>query len=398
MMFSNLDTLPVDPILGLIGEFRNDPRTEKIDLGVGVFKTPDGQTPVMRAVKEAEAAIIKHQDTKTYSPPDGAPGFNDGILKLVFGEGHEALAAGRCASVETPGGCGALRVAGELLVRAGAKNVAIGTPTWPNHKPLLSEAGLEIKMLPYFDAENSQLEFTAFLDAVKKLGPEDVLLLHGPCHNPTGADLSRDEIDQVYDVALDRKFLVMVDSAYHGFAQNLEDDAYVMREAARRLPEAMITYSCSKNFGLYRERTGAAIMVGADSNRASAMKSHALSIARSMYSMPPAHGGQIVSEILQSPDLCKHWQVELGEMAQSIRTNRKLLADAATDAGLGNRLGFITSQNGMFSLLPMNEALVKEIKEKHGVYMVGAGRISLCGVNADNAKYLASALKDVMGA
>lgn len=396
-MFADLLALPDDPILGLSQAFKEDKRERKIDLGVGVFRTPDGRTPVMEAVKRAQASVIETETTKAYTPPAGAPGFADSILKLVFGPENEALGAGRCAAIQTPGGCGALRVAGELLKRTSARGITIGAPTWPNHKPLLSASGLDVKMIPYYDAMAASIEFGAFLGEIKKLGSEDVLLLHGACHNPTGADLSREQIDAVFDVAEERKFLPLIDVAYHGFAEDLESDSYVVREAARRLPEALVTYSCSKNFGLYRERAGALIMVGETAARAHALRSHAINVARGIYSMPPAHGGLIAAEILRSTELEKLWREELATMAETVRGNRRMLVEAAGNVGLGNRLLYIADQRGMFSLLPMTEESVKAARERHGVYIVGAGRINLCGVNASNVDYLANALADVMG-
>lgn len=396
-MFADLLALPDDPILGLSQAFKEDKRERKIDLGVGVFKTSDGRTPVMEAVKKAQAQVIEAETTKAYTPPGGAPGFADSILKLVFGPDNEALGAGRCAAIQTPGGCGALRVAGELLKRTSARGIAVGTPTWPNHKPLLAASGLNVKMIPYYDAMAASIEFDAFLAEIKKLESEDVLLLHGACHNPTGADLSREQIDAVFDVAEECKFLPLIDVAYHGFAESLEADAYIVREAVRRLPEALIAYSCSKNFGLYRERTGALILVGETSARAHALRSHAVNVARGIYSMPPAHGGLIASEILRSTELEKLWRKELASMAETIRNNRRMLVEAAGKAGLGNRLSYITDQRGMFSLLPMTEESVKAARDRYGVYIVGAGRINLCGVNAGNVDYLAGALADVMG-
>lgn len=396
-MFADARLLPPDPILGLSKAFAEDPRADKVDLGVGVYRTPDGRTPIMQAVSEAESLVMAGETTKAYTPADGAPGFADEVLKLVFGADSAVIGEGRCAAMQTPGGCGALRIAGELLARLGAAGVAIGEPTWPNHKPLLSAAGLPVHAIPYYDAGAATVDFDSFLAAAERLGPKDVLLLHGACHNPTGADLTREQIDAVIDVALDRGFLPLIDSAYHGFAADLETDAYIIREFARRLPEVLITYSCSKNFGLYRERTGALVIVGADAERAAAIKSHAINVARSNYSMPPAHGGAIVAEILRSPELTKLWRDELSEMTATMRANRRLLVKTAREMGLGNRLSFIEGQNGMFSLLPMTVEQVTAARERHAVYIVGAGRINLCGVNPGNVERIVRAYKEVAG-
>lgn len=394
-MFADLDLLPPDPILGMSKVFREDPRKNKIDLGVGVFRTPDGRTPIMKAVSEAEQIVATTHPSKVYTPPDGVPGFNDHLVTLLLGAGHRALNEGRVASVQAPGGCGALRLAGEILSKNKAAKITIGEPTWANHFPLLSAAGNVIDMVPYYNTKTNAIEFDAFLDAVKQLRRRDVLLLHAGCHNPTGADLSPSQIDQIADLAAEQGFLPLIDSAYHGFAVDLHEDAYMARTFAERLPEVLITYSCSKNFGLYRERTGAFIIVGQDSKSATAVKSHAMSIARSMWSMPPAHGGAIVTEILKSDELTKLWKDELAEMNAAVRENRKLLVSAANEIGLGNRLGFITEQAGMFSMLPLNETEVQAMREDHAIYIVAGGRINMCGVNAANAANLAKAFQQV---
>ena len=397
-MFADIKLLPPDPILGLTKAYQEDPRTKKIDLGVGVFRTLDGRTPVMKAVSQAQAIVDAGEKTKSYTAGEGAAGFASAILNLVFGADSDIVKSGRAAAVQAPGGSGSLMLAGGVLKRAGAQGISIGDPTWPNHKPLLSAAGVEISMIPYYDHASASIDFEAFHAAVKELGPKDVLLLHGGCHNPTGSDLTKAQIDTLADTALDRGFLPLIDFAYHGFATDLESDAYMVREFARRLPEVLITYSCSKNFGLYRERTGAFIAVGPDADRANAVKSHAINVARTSYSLPPAHGGLIVAEILNSPELSKMWRDELTEMCATVRGNRRLIVETAEKIGLGNRLSFIQSQNGMFSLMPITPDEVKAIIEKHGVYMTSAGRINLCGVNANNVEHLVSAYRDVTGA
>ncbi len=395
-MFAKTDLLAPDAILGLTKLSATDKREEKIDLGVGVYRTEDGATPVMGAVDLAERAVIKKQTTKAYTPAEGAPGFCEAILKLVFGPDSEQVASGRTIAVQSPGGCGALRLAGELLARNEAAGISAGAPTWANHKPLLAAAGLDVHMIPYYDVKTSMIDFDGFLASVKKLGPTDVLLLHGACHNPTGADLSHEQIDAVIDIAAERGFLPLIDTAYHGFATDLETDAYIVREMTRRLPEVLITYSCSKNFGLYRERTGAIIFAGRNPEQAAAVQSHIINIARASYSMPPAHGGAIVSEILHSPELTQIWRDELTTMNQAMRNSRKLLVDAARESGLGNQLSYITEQNGMFSLLPMTIEDVTVMREEFAIYIVGAGRINLCGVHGGNVGYLVQSLNQVL--
>ncbi|MBI1364351.1 MAG: aminotransferase class I/II-fold pyridoxal phosphate-dependent enzyme [Alphaproteobacteria bacterium] len=396
-MFSDLDALAPDALLGLTKLFAEDKRAKKIDLGVGVFRDKENRTPILRAVKTAEERVFGWETSKVYTPPEGASGFGDAVARLLLGEAHPALADGRCAVVQTIGGCGAVRLGGELLKRVGAECVTSGAPTWANHQPLLMAAGLRMKMIPYYDAEKRAVQIDGFMGAVEKLGPEDALLLHGPCHNPSGADLSREQIDAVLDRACAQGFFVFIDAAYHGFAEGLDEDAYLPREAARRLPELLISYSCSKNFGLYRERTGALIAVAKTPDRASAVKSHLLNLARGNYSMPPAHGGEIVAEILTSPELTTLWREELSAMREAIRENRRLLVRTAAEMQMGDALSYIERQNGMFSLLPLSVEQVMAMRERHGIYMAGNGRINLCGVNEGNVAHLCEALRDVAG-
>lgn len=395
-MFAQMPLLPPDALLGLTRLYNEDKREKKIDLGVGVFRTIDNKTPILTSVKRAEARIVEAQATKVYTPPEGAPGFADAIARLVLGDLHPAIADARVFALQTPGGCGALRLGAELLKRAGAARIVIGAPTWANHQPLLSAAGLAIEMIPYYDAKSGGIAFDDFMRGVEKLGPADVLLLHGGCHNPTGADLSNGEIERVVAAAERQGFLPFVDFAYHGFAADLDADAFAVREIARRLPEALVSYSCSKNFGLYRERTGALFMIGGEAARTAAMKSHALNLARGIYSMPPAHGGSIVSEILQSAELSALWRREVAAMAAQIRMNRRLLVETAGAMQLGDRLRYIESQNGMFSMLPLTEVQVMAMRERYGVYMASTGRINLCGVNEKNVEHLVAGVRDVM--
>ncbi len=395
-MFEKTELLPPDPILGLSKMFRDDPRENKIDLGVGVYRTPEGKTPIMTAVSEAQQLVVNKEVTKAYTPADGAPGFADNILKLVLGEDSAAYREGSCSAVQTPGGCGALRLAGELLARSGIEGLTVGSPTWANHIPLLSAAGINIHTVPYYDAAKSEIDFDAFVAGVRKLGPKDVLLLHGCCHNPTGADLSRDQIDQIIDIALDRGFLVFIDTAYHGFAKGLDEDAWIVRKMIKCLPEVLVSYSCSKNFGLYRERTGALILKGKTTERTKALHSQAISIARGIYSMPPAHGGAIVNEILSSDELTALWKQELDEMRSAVTDNRQNLVTAARSTRLGNRLDFIGEQYGMFSLLPISNDVVEKLRTEQGVYAVSGGRINVCGVNESNVGHLIGVLEKYM--
>lgn len=394
-MFADLAALPHDSLLGLTRLFNEDPRPRKIDLGVGVFRTPDDRTPVPAAVAQAQQRLIARETTKVYLSPEGAPGFGEAIGKLVFGD---KIAAERRVVIQTPGGCGALRIGADLLRRAGATQISIGAPTWANHHPLLSATGIAIAMIPYYDAATGGVDFSGFYDAAARLGPKDALLLHGGCHNPTGADLNREEIDAIGELAGEKGFLPLIDFAYHGFAEGLEEDAFLVRRLAERCPELVVAYSCSKNFGLYRERTGALLLVGADAERAEAMKSHALNLARQIYSMPPALGGLLVADILATPALDRVWRAELEAMRKALIANRRLLVKTAAAHQLGGRLEFIARQNGMFSLLPVTPDQVLALRRRHGVYIADNGRANLCGVNEGNVGHLCEALADILGA
>lgn len=392
-MFADLAALPPDALLGLTRLYNEDKRSRKIDLGVGVFRTIDNRTPVLAAVAEAQRRVTANETTKVYLPPEGAPGFGEALGRLLFGDTFQAE---RFVSVQTPGGCGALSIGASLLKRAGAASVAIGSPTWANHNPLMAAAGLKITMLPYYDAKSGGVDFDGFYAGAAKLGPADTLLLHGGCHNPTGADLDRTQADAIVDLAIEKGFLPFVDFAYHGFAKGLDSDAYLVRRLAERAPEFLVSYSCSKNFGLYRERTGALFLVGADNARSNAMRSNAVNIARQVYSMPPAHGALLVREILSTPDLDRSWREELEAMRQTVVANRNLLISTAAEHQLGGALDYVARQNGMFSLLPVNEAQVLALRERHGIYVTGNGRANLCGVNSSNVDHLCEALADVM--
>lgn len=387
-MFEKTELLPPDPILGLSKMFREDTCANKIDLGVGIYRTPEGQTPVMAAVREAQNIVINNEITKAYSPPEGVPGFSENILELLLGEDSIALGQGCCTAIQTPGGCGALRIAGELLARSEIDGLSVGSPTWANHIPLLSAAGISIHAIPYYDVAKSVIDFDAFVAAIRKLGPKDVLLLHGCCHNPTGADLNELQINLLIEIALERGFLPFIDIAYHGLAKGLDQDAWMARQMIERLPEVLVSYSCSKNFGLYRERTGALIFKGNTAERARALRSQAISIARGLYSMPPAHGGAIVNEILSSGELTGLWQKELETMRTTIGDVRKQLVSFAHMTNLGNRLDFIGDQYGMFSLLPISDEMVEKLRTEQSIYMVSGGRINVCGVNEGNIRRL----------
>jgi len=389
-MFENLETLPPDPILGLSVAFREDPSPEKVDLSVGVYKNRSGVTPVMAAVQEAERALIEAQLTKVYLPPAGAPGFREGIHSLVMGDAAASLRS-RTAVVQTPGGCGALRLGAELIHRASpAAVILLSDPTWPNHGPLLSGGGLRLARHAYFDAASRSLTLQPMLDALESAAAGTVVLLQASCHNPTGLDPDHDQWRAILDVIAARRLVPFFDIAYQGLGDDLDADAWAIREAAVRLPEMLVAVSCSKSFGLYRERTGALLVLGEDAGRAKAVETQANKAARSMYSMPPGHGGLIVERILSDATLGASWREELELMAARLKGLRSRFAAAVEAARPGFDASWITRQRGMFSLLGIPSDAVRQLREEDHLYMGLDSRINVAGLSEDNVGRVAS--------
>ena len=396
-MFAALQAYPPDPILRLIAEFRADPRPDKVDLGVGVYKDELGRTPIMAAVKAAEHRILEAEDSKAYIGPAGVPEFNAAIQRLVFGGGHPVLAASRAATVLTPGGCGALRVGAELLKRAAPDTtIWVSDPTWANHIPLLGNAGLRIREYPYYDRQSSSLRFDAMLTALAQAGAGDVVLLHGCCHNPCGADLDGEQWRAVAELAEQRGFLPFVDLAYQGLGDGLDADAAGLRLLAERVPELLVASSCSKNFGLYRERVGSLSVIAGNEPEASAAVSHVNNIVRGMYSMPPSHGGAIVAEILGDDALQQEWRAELDGMRERINGLRRLLNEKLRERNVARDFSFIERERGMFSFLGLSEAQVARLIADFGLYMVNSSRINVAGISQTNVDYVAAALAAVL--
>ena len=396
-MFDALQAYPPDPILRLIADFRADPRPDKVDLGVGVYKDEHGHTPIMAAVKAAERRVLAGEDSKAYIGPAGMPEFNVEIQKLTFGAGHPALASARVATVLTPGGCGALRVGAELLKRtAPGTTIWVSDPTWANHIPLLGNAGLTIREYPYYDRTSSSLRFDAMTSALAEAARGEVVLLHGCCHNPCGADLDLDQWRAVADRAEQRGFLPFVDLAYQGLGDGLDADAAGLRLLAERVPEMLVASSCSKNFGLYRERVGSLSVVGDSAPRAEIAVSHVNNIVRGIYSMPPSHGGAIVAEILRDAELARQWREELDAMRERINGLRRLLREKLQARGVARDFAFIERERGMFSFLGLSEAQVARLIGEFGIYMVNSSRINVAGISQANVDYLVEALAAVM--
>lgn len=396
-MFESLKPVAIDPILGLMMAFKADERAEKIDLGVGVYQDDRGRTPVMASVKEAESRLMAVENTKAYQGMAGDPEYNQRMLDLLFGYDHSILGSGRIKSIQAPGGSGALRVGAEVIRKARPDAVLwVGVPTWPNHIPLLGSAGFNIREYPYYDIESRQVNVEAMMETLRQVPAGDMVLLHGCCHNPTGADLTPEQWDAIADLALERGFVPFIDTAYQGLGDGLDQDAYGMRMMAERLPELVIASSCSKNFGLYRERTGSITFVAETPERADIVVTQAMSTARSIYSMPPAHGALLVSMVLGDEALRNQWQMELEEVRQRIVSMRQLLCGSLKDNAAGVDFSHIEKQKGMFSFLGITTRQLERLRNEFGIYIVSSTRINLAGVNSNNIGYLTDALQSVL--
>ncbi|MGI9202518.1 MAG: aromatic amino acid transaminase [Woeseiaceae bacterium] len=393
-MFETLEPKPADAILKLIGQHRDDPRAEKVDLGVGVYRDAEGNTPILRTVKKAENWLVGTQSSKAYLGSRGDPVYCGAIQKLVFGDHADSK---RIITLQSPGGSGALRVGAEVALRANDQaRVWVSEPTWNNHVPLLGEAGLTLNAYPYYDTERNDIRFDAMLEALSGASAGDMVLLHGCCHNPTGMDLSVTQWDQVADVLVERQLIPFVDIAYQGFSAGLDEDAYGVRTLFERVPEMIVTQSCSKNFGLYRDRVGALSLVAKDEATADILNSQAQSAVRTMYSLPPDHGGAVVSHILNDAELCAEWHAELADMRNRLKDMRRLLVTALAETAAGQDFSHIERTTGMFCYLGLSADQVGRLKNEHGVYLVDSSRINVCGITAANVQYLAKAIAAVL--
>ena len=396
-MFATLTAKPADPILGLIAQYREDQNPNKVDLGVGVYKDETGHTAVLDCVKAAEKYRYETENTKVYIGPTGSPLFNDEMSKLILSAHHSCLLENRVRTVSTPGGTGALRVAAEFIksCKAGA-TIWVSDPTWANHWSLFSSAGLTIKTYPYYDYDNKCLDFDGMLATLQQVSADDAVLLHACCHNPSGMDLTKTQWQQVVELAKTKGFLPVIDMAYQGFGDGLDEDAYGLRLMAEHTSEMIICSSCSKNFGLYRERIGACTLIAQSAHGADIAQSVLLSVIRGFYSMPPAHGAALVETILTSDELCQQWHNELKNMRDRINGNRRLLVDKLIAKGVKQDFSFITEQKGMFSFLGITPEQVKQLQQQYSIYMVESSRISIAGIANNNVDYLAQALADIL--
>ena len=376
-----------------MAKYRADSSPLKVDLGVGVYRDLSGNTPVLASVRRAEQAVLAAQSTKSYVAAAGREEFNSAVEELVLGTAHTARRDRRARTAQTPGGCGALRVGAELI-RAAAPTVAVhvSDPTWGNHTPLLGSSGLRLERYPYYDTAAHELRFDAMLERLDRAAEGDVVLIHACCHNPTGADLDLTQWQALAQLLKRRRLVPFLDVAYQGFAVDLDADVAGVRLVAEQVPEALIAVSFSKNLGLYRERVGALIVVGENENRADAMLSHVLHIARSIYSMPPDHGAAIAAHIFANSALKGEWLGELAAMRTRITDMRELLAQQLRRASGAGTFEFIRTQRGMFSLLGVSTPAVDRLRDKHHIYMLADSRMNLAGIMPDNAGYVADCI------
>lgn len=392
-MLTDLTPQPPDKILQLMQIFRDDPRTDKIDLGVGVYKNAEGVTPVMRAVKAAERRLVETQETKTYTNLRGDPAYCSAMRELLL---KDSAGDGRVAVAAAPGGTGAIRQGLELMRYADrATTVWMSSPTWPNHLTIASYLGVPMREYRYFDAATRDVDFDGMIEDLEDAKNGDLVLLHGCCHNPTGANLAAEQWETLADLLARRGAIPFIDIAYQGFGDGLDEDAFGTRLLASRMPEMLIAASCSKNFGLYRERTGVLVAIAPDAGSRPLVQDTLAYLNRQNFSFPPDHGARVVQMILDNPDLRSDWQAELEDVRNGMLGLRERLASELRMRSNSERFDFITRHRGMFSRIGATPEQVLDLRERHGIYMVGDSRINVAGLNSDTVPVLAQAIIDV---
>ncbi len=390
MMLNRLSPQAPDALLALIRLHAADPREDKIDLGVGVYRTEDGATPVFAAIKVAEQHLVDTQDSKSYLGPEGDTGFVDALLPYIFGA--DPTMGGRIAGMQTPGGTGAVRLALAMAQKAGVRRVHMGVPSWPNHAQIIADLGLELVTFDHARPDGSA-NLDAALAAINGAGEDATVLLHACCHNPTGIDYTPDQWEAMADAFAASGTFPIIDSAYQGLGHGLDEDAAGMRAVLAKVPEAFIAYSCDKNFGQYRDRVGAFYILGNGQEVLDTAFSNANALARACWSMPPDHGAAAVRIILSDPDMTGQWQAELDDMRARMRQMR----DALAKAGRAGRIDLtpLGTQNGLFAILPLTKDEVASLREDHGIYMAASGRINIAGLTAGNLPKFIAALAAV---
>jgi aspartate aminotransferase len=396
-MFDRLEAVPPDPILGILSAFAADPSTKKIDLGIGVYRDEQGNTPILDCVKQAEQILDSSQTTKSYLGPPGVAGFNSAMTRLIFGEDSAVMNEDRVRTIQTPGGTGALRV-GADLIKAASPDATIwaSDPTWANHYAIIPAAGLQMELYPYFDREQSNLRFDDMMSALGDKGPGDVVLFHACCHNPCGVSPSPEHWEAITDLTAERGFMPMVDMAYMGFERGIEEDALSVRLFAEKCPELLVASSCSKNFAVYRERVGAVSVVCGTAGKATDVVTVINSLTRKNYSMPPSHGTGIIDIILHSDELTELWREEVAGMRNRINDLRKILSRKITAAGIEKDFSFLQRQSGMFSFFGLSVDQVRRLRDEYSIYTVNSARVNVASFNNSNIDYFVEALKTVL--
>ena len=396
-MFEHVTPYAGDPILGLMDKFAADPRTDKVNLGVGVYYTEDGKLPVLDTVKTAEAAINSAVRPRGYLPMDGIAGYKTACQKLLFGADSQALKAGRVATIATLGGSGALKVGADFLHQwyPNAK-CYVSDPTWGNHNSIFEGAGIEVGTYPYYDAATIGVKFDAMCDFLKGLNKHDIVLLHPCCHNPTGVDLSREQWDVVLDIIKERELIPFMDIAYQGFGDDIDSDAYAIRLAVDKGLTVFVSNSFSKNLSLYGERVGGLSVVAPTKSEAETVLGQLKFTVRRIYSSPPAHGNWVVDAVMNDGQLYADWVAEVYEMRDRIRDMRQKLQDALSTKLPDRDFTYFTKQRGMFSFTGLTKEQVLKLREDFGVYMVDNGRMCIAGLNNANVGYVAHAIAEVL--
>jgi len=393
-MLERLNAQAPDALLALIKMYAADERNEKIDLGVGVYRTDAGDTPVFRAIKAAERVLVEEQDSKSYLGPEGDDAFVRALMPYIFGRNDPKL-LDRIDGMQTPGGTGAVRLAVALAKQAGVERIHLGVPSWPNHAQIIEDVGVEIATFAHAN-EDGTANVEAVLEAISGAGANEAVLLHGCCHNPTGIDYTDAQWSQLADALADGKVLPILDIAYQGLGEGMDEDVAGVRAVLAKVPEALICYSCDKNFGLYRDRVGALYAMAREADQLAAISSNANALARANWSMPPDHGAAAVRIALNDDRLTELWSEELGEMRQRMRGVRRSLA-AADDRVPGLNLAALEMQNGLFAMLPLSKDQIQALRDEHAVYMAGSGRINIAGLHSGNIETFIDALAAVAG-
>lgn len=396
-MFERVVAAPADPILGLNEAFAADSRAQKVNLGVGVFMNDEGVTPILATVKEAEKRLLSDETTKSYLGIAGDVEYGRQVQRLLFGADSEVLSNQRARTAQTPGGTGALRVAAEFMARQlGVTRIHVSNPTWANHGNIFNSAGLEVTSYRYFDNDLMGLDFAGMMEDLEQVPANDAVLLHGCCHNPTGADPSTEQWQQLAELAARKGFFVLFDFAYQGFSRGMDEDAAGLRAFTSVIPELLVANSFSKNFGLYNERVGAMTLVASDRFTADSAFSQVKSLIRANYSNPPAHGAKVVATILKDDALRTQWVEEVAQMRHHIRQLRDLMVNKLKERGAKRDFGFIAEQHGMFSFTGLTGDQVKQLREEYGIYMVGSGRINVAGMSKGNIDTVCDAIVSVL--